>query len=134
MFLSELNELEKNYFLDLCILVAKANNELAIEEKNLIQAYCGEMQIPPRADFSSNLEPLEKINAYFATATEHIKKIVLLELLGLTYADSQYDATEDAFLRQLAENIQLSKDTYEQLHHSIRNYYEVCRDLALLVQ
>ena len=64
----------------------------------------------------------------------NIKKIVLLELLGLTYADSQYDATEDAFLRQLAENIQLSEDTYEQLHHSIRNYYEVCRDLALLVQ
>ena len=59
MFLSELNELEKNYFLDLCILVAKANNELALEEKNLIQAYCGEMQIPPRAVFSSNLEPLE---------------------------------------------------------------------------
>lgn len=132
MFLNQLSYQEKKMFLDLSIHVAKANNELAAEEKAMISAYCMEMQLPPIELYET--EPLETITSYFALADEHVKKIVLLESFGLVYADGDFDKEEVVLVKKFAEDIGISEDTYNNIHKAIVDYYSVCKALADVVE
>ncbi len=130
MFLNQLSYQEKKMFLDLSIHVAKADDVLATEEKALISAYCAEMQLPPIELYDT--EPLETVTSYFALADAHVKKIILLEIFGLAYADG--DFAEVTMIRKFAEEIGISDETYDKLHDAIKNYYAVCKDLAEAIE
>ena len=132
MFLNQLSYQEKKMFLDLSIHAAKANNELASAEKAMINAYCTEMQLPPAEGCET--EPLAAISAFFALADDHIKKIVLLELFGLVYADGSFDKAETALVRKFAEEIGIAEETWQRLQTAIKDYYAVCRALAEAVE
>ncbi len=132
MFLNQLSYQEKKMFLDLSVHVAKANDVLASEEKAMISTYCTEMQLPPIELYET--EPLETVTSYFALADDHIKKIVLLEVFGLVYVDGNFDDEETVLVKKIAEEIGISKETYDNLHKAIKDYYEVCKKLALAVE
>ena len=132
MFLNELSYQEKKMFLDLSVHVAKANNELAAEEKALISAYCNEMQLPAIELYET--EPLETITSYFALADSRIKNIVLLEIFGLAYVDGTFDDDEIAMIRKFAEDIGISQELYDKLHEAIKEYYDVCHKLAEVLE
>ena len=51
-------------FLDLSIHIAKANDVLSSEEKQLISGYCTEMQLPPFELYET--EPFETVSDYFS--------------------------------------------------------------------
>ena len=132
MFLNQLSYQEKKMFLDLSIHVAKANDELSVEEKAMISAYCTEMQLPPIELYET--EPLETVTSYFALADEHIKKIVLLEVLGLAYADGEFDAAEISMVKKFSEELGITEEVYNKLHDAIKDYYVVCKALADAVE
>ena len=132
MFLNQLSYQEKKMFLDLTVHVAKANDVLASEEKAMISTYCTEMQLPPIELYET--EPLETVTSYFALADDHIKKIVLLEVFGLVYVDGNFDDDETVLVKKFAEEIGISKETYDNLHKAIKDYYDVCKKLALAVE
>lgn len=128
MFLNQLSRQEKKMFLSLCVHAAKANDILSAEEKILISEYCTEMQLPPMEQYEA--EPLETVADYFSMTEEHVKKIVLLEILGLVYADGEFDASEDVFVKRFADAIGVTKENYHKLHEAITEYYRVCRNMA----
>lgn len=132
MFLNQLSYQEKKMFLDLSIHVAKANDVLAAEEKALISGYCTEMQLPPIELYET--EPLETVTDYFALADDHIKKIILLETFGLVYADGEFDSEENEMVKKFSEDIGVSKEVYNSLHTAIKDYYQVCANLAKVVE
>ena len=132
MFLNQLSYQEKKMFLDLSIHIAKANDELAAEEKAMISAYCTEMQLPPIELYET--EPLETVTSYFTLADEHVKKIVLLESFGLVYADGDFDNAETAMIKKFADEIGISEDMFNKLHKAIRDYYDVCKALAEAIE
>lgn len=128
MFLNQLSYQEKKMFLDLAVHVAKANDEFAAEEKAMINAYCTEAQLPPMELYDT--EPLETVTAYFALADVRVKKIVLLEIFGLVYADGDFDNDEATMVKKFAEELGMSDETYNKLHDAIKDYYVVCKELA----
>ena len=128
MFLNQLSFQEKKMFLDLSIHVAKANNVLSSEEKTMISAYCTEMELPPIELYDT--EPLETVTSYFALADQHVKKIILLEIFGLVYADGDFDNAEITLVKKFAEEIGIDEEVYGNLHDAIKEYYIVCRKLA----
>ncbi|ETP72537.1 hypothetical protein UYO_1466 [Lachnospiraceae bacterium JC7] len=132
MFLNQLSYQEKKMFLDLSIHVAKANDTLAREEKELISAYCAEMQLPPIELYET--EPIETVSDYFAMSELHVKKIVMLEILGLVYVDGSYDTAEESFIKKFANNIGITEEIYDNLHETIRSYYKVCKEMAEVVE
>lgn len=132
MFLNELTFQEKKMFLDLSIHVAKANDVLAAEEKAMISAYCTEMQMPAIELYET--EPLETVTSYFALADDHVKKIVMLEMFGLVYADGDFDKEETNMVKRFAEEIGISKELYNKLHKAIKEYYLICNELAEVVK
>ena len=128
MFLSQLSYQEKKMFLDLSVHVAKANDVFAAEEKAMISAYCTEMQLPAIELYET--EPMETITAYFALADEHVKKIVMIEVLGLAYSDGDFDNKEIDFVKKFASEIGITEDVFDALHDAIKEYYFICKKLA----
>ncbi len=132
MFLNQLSYQERKMFLNLSVHVAKADNVLEAKEKELISAYCNEMQLPAVELFE--VVPMETITDYFAQADMHTKKIVLLEILGLAYVDGAYCEAEKNLIKGFVEKIEIPEEDYQKLNELISKYYLMCKDLFEAVQ
>lgn len=132
MFLNQLDYQEKKMFLDLCIHVAKANDELAKEEKDLINSYCAEMQLPAIELYET--EQLSTVLDYFSLADKHVKKIVLFETLGLAYVDGSFDEKEKEIVQKIKDVLGISKKDYDKILKAINDYYKMIIDLTKVVE
>ena len=131
MFLNKLNYSEKKMFLNLSILAAKANDVFTYEEKALLDEYCKEMDITD-VDYSS-VESIENITAFFSRSEDQIKKIVILELYGLVFADGSFDDCETDFVKNFTREIGVSDEICDNLISTLSEYYDVCRKLTNLI-
>lgn len=128
MFLNQLSNEEKNAFISLCVKISEANGVFDDLEKAMIQAYCKEMEIP-----SFNTEKADSVDAIievFKTSTDHVKRIVILESLGLAYSDGQLDPEEDVLMRSFAEKIGIDDDTYDEIAELLNKYTAVLAELT----
>ena len=131
MFLNQLSFQEKRMFLDLSIHVAKANDVLSAEEKTMISQYCSEMELPPIELYET--EPLETVTDYFALADDRVKRIIMLEIYGLVYADGKFDEDEAATVDKFAESIGMAPEECVKIHDAIVEYYSVCVKLGEII-
>ncbi len=122
MFLRELSKKEKEAFISLSVYVSKSNGFFAEEEKKKMEEYCREMEIPLFE--MDNVISLEEIVDVFKNSNLHIKKVVLLESLGLVYADGLYDEKEKNFIKEYAEKIGLTYDIVEEQTTVIKEYLD----------
>lgn len=128
MFLDKLNNEEKEAFLSLSVHAAKANGVVEEEEKNMIEEYCREMGI---SFFDAeDVMPLSKVVETYIESEVQSRKIVLLEILGLVYADGTYDATEKAFIQDFAEKICLDPETVEKQTELVVRYLTLVKEMA----
>ena len=120
MFLDKLNDKEKEMFLDLAVYAAQANGVVEETEKNMIMQYCKEMGV---AFYDiSKLHTLEEIIGVFTKSSKEKKKIVVLELLGLCYADNEFDDVEEAFIKKVSSDIGVKDNIYDILKKDINEY------------
>lgn len=128
MFLGQLSEKEKNAFISLSIHASNSNGIFANEEKVMIQEYCKEMGIP--FFNAENAIPMDEVVAVFAESELQIKKIVLLETLGLLYSDGEFDDTEKGFINEYAKKIGLTDEDVEKQTVAIKEYLEALKKVA----
>lgn len=127
MLLNKLTDVEKDAFISLSIHAANANGVFAEEEKALIQDYCKEMGIAFfDPDSVISLEELKRI--YADSSTDH-KKIVLFELMGVVYADGNYDKEEKMFINEFAEAIGLSDNDVEVQTNLMKKYIAILGEI-----
>lgn len=131
MFLNQLNQREKEAFISLSIHAGKANGVLEENEIVMVREYCQEMELPMYDD--KDIAPLSDVYGVFKSSDERIKKIVLLEVLGLIYADGNYDEDEKSFVTNFAEAISLSEPTVEDLTIAIKDYLNVLKRISELI-
>lgn len=128
MFLNELTKNEKDSFMSLSIHAAKANGILADEEKIMLDAYCKEMEL---LSFDTDyIQSMEAIVDVFAQSDMHTNKIVMLELLGLVYADGEYDENEQSFINEYAMKVGISEDVVYKLTQLIKSYLEILAQIT----
>lgn len=112
MYLNTLNEGQKNIFLDLCILAAKANNVVAEDEIAIINEYCNEMQIAARYEeeriFDLCIEDLKK------DCNKRTIKIIVLELTALILSDNICDEDEEKYIQEFISRVGITKSEYEK--------------------
>ncbi len=128
MLLANLTDGEKYAFLSLAVQAAKANDIVSSEEHKAIEGYCKEMGI---AFFDlQNTPPLDEIYDVFSQSSNQSKKIVLMEIIGLMYADGVYDNKEQDFVLSVAKNLGLTdKDVFE-LNALVEKYILVTNDIT----
>ena len=93
MFLKNLNEKCKKSFLELCVNIAKSDGSFGETEKQMIYEYCDELGFDRNIPCcTTELDIL--LRDLCAISTESEKKIILLELYGLVYADQVFEKEE----------------------------------------
>lgn len=131
MFLNQLSEKEKDAFISLSVHASNANGVFAEEEKIMIEEYCKEMSI---SFFDAkDVKSMDEVIAVFKESDLHIKKIVLLETLGLVYSDGNYDDEEKGFIKEFAGMIELEKSDVEKLTEVIKKYLEVLKEIGEII-
>lgn len=128
MFLGQLSEKEKKAFISLSVHVSNSNGVFADEEKVMIQEYCKEMGIP--FFDAENTISMEEVVTIFTESELHIKKIVLLETLGLVYSDGVFDDDEKGFVYDYAKKIGLTDEDVNKQTVAIREYLEALKKVA----
>ena len=130
MFLNQLSMEEKELFVSLSVHAAESNGDFAEEERSMLQEYCKEMNI---AFFdASEVKPMSEIISTYKNSDITVKRIVLLEILGLLYADDVYDEKENKFASEFAVNIGLKEeDVNLDIGKACRNYLNKYSDVTV---
>ncbi len=127
MFLNRLELIEKEAFVSLAVKAAEANGHVADEEYQMIEEYCKEMGI---AFFDAkNVKSIEEVISIYSGSSEQNKKIAVLEIIGLMFADGGYDDEEKAFVNKFAEGIGVSQDSVQKCEDALGKYIDMSREL-----
>ncbi len=111
---------------------AQTNDIFSDEEKELVQAYCREMNIPE--EIPEAAEPLDDIINTLSAQTDNVeKKIILLEALGLVRADGLYDEKERTFMEKLAAGLGINVAVLGSFNSLLEIYTTVCIELRKAV-
>lgn len=128
MFLGQLSEKEKNAFISLSVHASNSNGVFVEKEKVMIQEYCKEMGIP--FFDADNVISMDEVVEVFKNSEDSIKKIVLLETLGLMYSDGEFDDFEKGFINDYAMKIGLTDEDVEKQTVAIKEYLEALKKVA----
>lgn len=122
MFLYKLNLEEKRAFLKLAREFIEVNGAISTEEEIFLKRYFEEMGFdkddpitPPR---EGEREVLLKS---FSTMRSRVS--VLLEIIGLGYANRAYCPQEQVFIQELADAFQISAQRLARLEHWVERLF-----------
>ena len=128
MFLSLLKESNKELFLKLCVHAAMANGIVEDKEKEMIMAYCNELNITvvmPEIN-----ESMDSILVELSAKTDTVEKnIIILEVLGLVRADGIYDDKEKVFMERLVNGMNIEEGVLSKYNSLLEIYTVVCKEL-----
>lgn len=99
MYLKALSADEKQAFLELAYIAARADRILALEEYELWRAFRFELDLP---DERYSVRELAVAEAAACFKSDRSKRIALLELVRLVMADGVEAPAENAFIQELA--------------------------------
>ena len=105
MFLNRLNETEKTAFLELAHHIARSDNSLSQEEKDIIAKYCMEMQID---DIHFDEEKFDIYQTIGNINNKASQKVVFLELMAMIFADDFLHEEERIVIEKIQESFDLS--------------------------
>lgn len=128
MFLNQLEEESKELFLKLCVHASLSNGVISDHEKEMISAYCREMNISERIPACN--ESLDVTLSTLSTNASDVEKnIIILELLGLVKSDGAYDSEERKFMEQLTTDINAKQSILSKLDSLLEIYSAVYKEL-----
>jgi len=123
MFLNQLSQEEKGAFLELAHHIARSDHDFSEDQKSIIAKYCMEMQM-------ENIEYDENTFDIYTTLdkvkNERSRKIVLLEIMALIYADDFLHEEERKVLEKILEEFGLNYNlsvVYTQWAKTMLNLY-----------
>jgi len=130
MFLGALDENERRAFLDLAVLMIRADGALDAREQRVFESYKHECALP---EFSPTPRTAEALAAVFGASARRKQRIVVVELLGIALADRKVDVSEAKLARHLAETWGLSDGEYRRLSRWTKDFVEIVEDGYRLV-
>ena len=129
MFLALLNGAEKRAFVQLADHLAAADDVILEAEKQAISALKAEAGIPGAT--GENLLPVDELASVFVS--RRAKIAALLELLGLAYADSEFEANERSMIVATAHEMDIEMAELRQLEDWVRDHIKLVeRALAIM--
>ena len=113
MFLSVLNDNEKDLFLNLVINAAEADNEFSDLEKSQIQAYCNEMATQLKSREAYSLKS-DKVIKKLSESKEFVKKAIFAEVIALMLVDG-LAKEEEELLEDIRKAFGFSKEYQDEI-------------------
>lgn len=121
MFLLELNERQKELFINVAVHAAHANGVLKDEELKLIEIYSREMDMEvPDMKIKSELE--EDLKELKSISTKSQLNKITFEILAICISDQEYSQDEIEFMDILAEIFEVKKFIINKMVDHINQY------------
>ncbi len=107
MYLNLLNKDEQQNFLELARYSMGVNGEYKKEEEQVLLGYKFECQL---VEYKANRQDeIEKIITKLSTSTKKVRKIILIEILGIFQADGEICNKEIEFLNKLSQEFNIEE-------------------------
>lgn len=120
MFLDMLNKDEKEWFLDLAIKAAETNGEVAKEEIQMLNTFAAEMKIKNR--IKTDIELSAILKNFTENSSQRSMRIVLFELIGILFADAEFDDDEKKYLELVTNSFGFGSSLTEEMMTEINEY------------
>ena len=123
MFLNRLSQEEQSAFLELAHHIARSDNDFSEDQKSIIAKYCMEMQME---DIEYNEDTFDIYTTLDKVQDTRSRKIILLEIMALVYADDFLHEEERKVLEKLLEEFELNYNlsiVYTQWAKAMLNLY-----------
>lgn len=121
MFLQNLNPYQQDVFLSLANEMVAADGVFATEEKELLER----MKLQMHSKVSSAAYQHESLPDIFATKAA--SATVMLELIGLGYADEVLDPKEKSFLEKVRDTLAVSAEEFEDMESWVLRQFSLIR-------
>ena len=107
MYLNLLNKDEQQNFLELARYSMGVNGEHKKEEEEVLLGYKFECQL---VEYKANRQDeIEKIITILGASTKKVRKIILIEILGIFQADGEICNKETEFLNKLSREFNIEE-------------------------
>ena len=124
MFLNQLNDSQKNLFLELAIKAAEANGKVEEEEKDMINIFAKEMEIDPIFSTSKSIREITA-DLIAASLSESQLRAISFEIAAIVFADSKYDDSEKQFMNELIEYLGIPYEKLEAIEDLLMQYGDI---------
>lgn len=130
MYLHLLSEANKASFMAIARAVCAADGNFSDSERFMLEVYAKEMGL---SSIESTIEETKAVTTLAETGTNQEKRIVVMELVGLSLADSDFSTEERAFLQAIVEKFDISKDFVTKCETVVGRYLELQNEFNQLV-
>lgn len=130
MYLHLLSEANKASFMAIARAVCAADGNFSDSERFMLEVYAKEMGL---SSIESTIEETKAITILAETGTNQEKRIVVMELVGLSLADSDFSAEERAFLQTIVEKFNISEEFVSQCENAVGRYLDLQNEFNQLV-
>jgi len=124
MYLDLLNRDEQKNFLEIARYSMGLDGEHKAEEEEVLTGYKYECQL---VDYTAHRQDeIEKIINNLRASTKKVKKIILVELIGIFLADGEMCDAESNFLNKLSEEFNIKEHELNR----IKRWVEAMNDIV----
>ena len=131
MFLDLLTNEEKEWFMDLAIKAVESNGKIAKEETVMLRTFANEMKISPRSSTNEELKTI--LQNFENNSSKKSKRIVLFELIGILFADNEFDDLERNFLSEVSNSFEIAESDKNEMISEISKYSELFNEICKIV-
>ena len=128
MFVNHLNPLQQGCLLGLSKLVIEVDGSLSSKETevfSIIKSQCQDT-------VSVAEEPMSLIEDCFKDNTSKVS--LMLELVGVAYADSEYHENEKALLNNIANKLGLSQDLLQDIETWVERQLALVKEAQVMLE
>lgn len=116
-----LDENQKSMFLSLALYLAKIDNDYSLQEQEIIQSYCDEMNI--KINQSAEYESVTQLISMIDEACDMItKRIIVFEAIGLALIDRDYSDEEKKIIYLMSSYFGIEDGYLEECELLLREY------------
>ena len=123
MFLNQLMENEKKYFLDLVYYIANIDGTYSDSERKLYIQYCNEMNISYEPSAKKN--DFDEVVLFLENSSIRVIRMVFIEIVGLILADHKLVEKESDFITRFTSKFSISETEYSMIKDNLERLNEI---------
>lgn len=122
MFVSNLNTEQQAIMLALAELIVRADDEITLEESAILKSL--------KSQCSPDIEPvgIEFTNLLTAFPKRTAQASLILELLGVAHADTEYHENERGLIREIANALSLDTPLLEDMETWVERQFIMAKE------
>lgn len=127
MFVEMLDQHKRELYYQLCIHAVTVDNVIAEEEINTLEEFKAHWHITDECD-KPEVDLKDVLKELGESCTDMEKRIIIYELVGFFYADSEYAESEKELMAKVEDAFGVSGDETERLSRLVERYIDLYLD------